>query len=188
MTIKTLGSRTYAREMPDGRIIIATADLYYIEGNAQPTFSLTGEEWRSQRDLTRHRNNRDYEGGLLGLGVMNALILETFPELATFARLHLAGEDGEPMHAVENGWYAYSGDSHAYERRSSYHRNPTDTPHGRAARTLRITEEELPEDIPDKEAFAAFVETLRPRWAEEAAEGKRLLGITDTKEETDADR
>lgn len=78
------------------------------------------------------------------------------------------------MHAVANGWYAYSREAHAYEQASPYYGEPSDTPHARAAHTLRVTPEELPEGL-DKEAFTAFADSLRPRWKQEADDALAFL-------------
>lgn len=101
-------------------------------------------------------------------------LVRVFPQLALIERLHLADDAGVPMHAVENGWYFYSGVAHEYERSSSYHREPSDSPHERAARYLRVTPAELPEGL-SKDGFVVFVDSLRSRWQLEADEALAFL-------------
>src|SRR5260370_33599525 len=43
-------------------------------------------------------------GPLESCGCPHDEIAEAFPELRRFIPLHLSDENGEPMHAVENGW------------------------------------------------------------------------------------
>ena len=165
MTI--IAQRTAEKVLANGNVLLADAQLHHIEGNERPHFALTGELWKRKGDLTRHRNNPDYEGGLIGLGAMGDVIADELPEFAIIERLHLADDDGAPLHAVANGWYFYSGKAHEYERNSPYHIAPTDTPHERGARYLRVDPADLPEDM-SRDEFEEFVETLRPRWKVEA--------------------
>jgi len=141
--------------MPDGRVVVATAALVHLAGNAEPYYSLTGEEWRSRRDLTRHRSTGS-EAGLYGCGAMHELIVQALPQLAAFARLHLATAEGVPMHAEANGWYWY------------------ERSHTTAAEYLRVAPEALPEGL-TREQFAEYVAGLAPQWAAEAAEGLAVL-------------
>lgn len=77
-----------------------------------PGFSITGEiyephgTWSGQ---AQHRNGRESDSG----GAIGEELARIFPELAPFARVHLAGLDGAPWSAAANaGWYypgAYSG-------------------------------------------------------------------------------
>jgi hypothetical protein len=139
-------------------------------GDQAPYFSLTATLYRSKFGARRESDSSFIAGGCL-----HDEALAAFPQLAPIEALHLADAiTGEPMHAEANGWYAYSGETHEYERESRYHSEPTDTPLERSARALRIDVAELEPDM-DREAFAAFVESLRPRWAREAAHGIELL-------------
>lgn len=169
----TIASRSFSKTLPDGRYVVATAELELIEGNARPYFALHGEEWKS----AKHRRNGWERSGLIQAGAMGDELVAIFPELDVVNRLHLADDEGAPMHAEANGWYFYTGESHEYERNSRYHSEPTDTPHGRAARTLRADESELPEGL-DREGFHEFVESLRPRWLVEAQAARAFLEAT----------
>jgi hypothetical protein len=64
--------------------------LNYIRGNSKPYFSVT----YSDRDLG---------------GCCHELILEKHPDLADLVALHLSDIDGQPMHALENGFYWLGG-------------------------------------------------------------------------------
>jgi hypothetical protein len=164
MSHQIIAKQTRSRVHADGTYIRAEAVLIHLDGNEHPYFSLTGQEWKT----ARHYHNRTHrETGLLRSGTMGDTLVLDFPELEQINALHLADETGAPMHAVANGWHWYTGAGHAYERNSQHMKDPTDTPRERTARHLRISEDELPEDL-DRDGFAAFVDTLRPRWQEEA--------------------
>lgn len=134
----------------DGRIVVANATLRKLEGNAHAYFSLTGEEWANRRAYQRKT-----QSGLLSCGCVHETILEAYASnpaiegLRHMANLHLSDEDGAPMYAQENGWYWYAQD---HERGASY---------------LRVRAEEMPRDL-SRDAFYAYVETLRARWLDEA--------------------
>lgn len=163
--------RVWEITTPAGTYLRAEGKLYQLPGNAHPHFSLVGEEWETKGHYQRAGSR---ERGLIAMGAMGDAIEELIPETAVLNALHLSDETGEPMHAVANGWYFYSGAAHEYKRNSPYSPEPTDTPHECAARTLRVSPEELPRGL-DREGFEAFAETLRDRWQEEANRGKALL-------------
>lgn len=112
---------------------------------------------------------------LIECGAMTDAIAKAFPDLRPVADLHLADEDGAPMHAVANGWYWYS-DYDGRGTRLYPHQEPlfSMVPRERAAHYLRIDSDEMPAGL-DKEQFAEFVETLRPRWKEDAERALELL-------------
>lgn len=109
-------------------------------------------------------------------GAMHEEILQFAPELAPLVSVHLADPNGVPMHAVANGWYFYSGEGREYELKNHgadyIARQGTD--HERAARALHIPAADLPAGM-GKEQFAAFAESLRGRWAEQAQAARELL-------------
>jgi hypothetical protein len=72
--------------------------LEHLRGNARPHFSLTC--WES----APHNPNVECSGGCA-----HGLILSHWPELADLAALHLADDEGAPMHAEANGWYLLAG-------------------------------------------------------------------------------
>jgi hypothetical protein len=170
--------RTVSKALPDGRFITVTAGLHHIDGNDRPYFSVTCDIWENGRKLTgvqRHRRGYESEGG----GAAHEVILEAFPELAPVVLVHLADDCGAPMHAVENGWYFYSGRARHYEESRRQHypadREPYNLPDiERAARALNVTVADIPAGL-TRDTFAAFVESLRPRWAAQAAAAVALL-------------
>jgi hypothetical protein len=134
-------------------------DTFYVAhvraeplGAQVPHFSLTGEEWKSEK----HYRNDWERSGLYGMGAMGDRLVEVFPELAPMNALHLADAvTGGPFYAFENGWYHYSnGDADA------------------AARLLRV--DSLPADMTE-DNFRAFVVSQRERWEREAEEGRALI-------------
>jgi hypothetical protein len=72
--------------------------LHYLKGNKAPYFSLTYE--RHRKGFPKHC----WSGG-----AGHDLILKLFPRFADLAKLHLSDIDGEPMHALENGFYNLAG-------------------------------------------------------------------------------
>ncbi len=69
--------------------------LHYIRGNAAPHFSLTQSTWRNSREEC--------------FGASHEAILARFPQFADLAALHLSDIDGQPTHAIANGWYNLAG-------------------------------------------------------------------------------
>ncbi len=117
----------------------------------------------------RFDNGRDCDSA----GAMHTEILKFAPELAPVVAVHLADPDGTPMGAIANGWYFYSGKASAYERDSWS--NPEGlSDRERAARALHIPVDDLPEGL-DREGFTSFAESLRERWAAQAAEAKAVI-------------
>lgn len=157
-----IASVTLKRTVADG-YLVATAQLHQLSGNSRPYFSVTGELWDSEGWYRRGQDGRCRE-----VGPLHERIGRAFPQLRPVIALHLADDTGEPMHALANGWHFYSGGAHEYERSSRYYAAPTDTPHERAARSLRVDPSELPEGL-DQAGFAEYVDSLRPRWEAEAS-------------------
>lgn len=72
------------------------AKLVRYGNNALPYFSVTGEE----RNLRRRGDNQ-----IEMCGQLHQEILLHFPQLAPLIKLHLADQNGAPMHAISNGVY-----------------------------------------------------------------------------------
>lgn len=72
------------------------AELVHLDGNKKPYFSITGEVER------RAGNNRwVFESG----GAIHDQIAKQMPELQPLLLVHLADDNGVPMHAYENAGY-----------------------------------------------------------------------------------
>lgn len=171
---RLLASRQDSKKVADG-FLVADSKLHLLGGNARPHFSVTGELWK-----TEGAYRRGNESGLLTCGAIHDEILAGFPELAPVVAVHLADDDGVPMHAVANGWYFYSGAAEAYERAYPKWHDPEKIlpPKVRAASALRVEPDEIPDGL-HKDEFEAFAEALRPRWLADAAKALAVL-----KEET----
>jgi hypothetical protein len=76
-------------------LIVIHGGLHDIKGNASPYFSITADVYE---------NNR-----LVSCGCQHDLILEHRPNLADLVALHLSDIDGQPLHALENGFYWLGG-------------------------------------------------------------------------------
>jgi hypothetical protein len=72
------------------------ADLVHRDGNANAYFAITG-------DIFRHAKNgrKVHESG----GCIHDDIIKHFPQLQLLVDIHLADEDGVPMHAYANAAY-----------------------------------------------------------------------------------
>jgi hypothetical protein len=77
------------------------AELVHLDGNKKPYFSITGEVDR------RAKNNR-WVCELAG--AIHDEIAKRMPELAPLLLVHLADDNGVPMHAYENAGY-WAGES-----------------------------------------------------------------------------
>lgn len=155
VTITDKLAATWSRTTPDG-FYVARAEVRAL-GEQAPSFSLTGEHWKSER----HYREGWERSGLYGLGAMGDTLAELWPHLAPLNALHLANAiDGRPMYAQENGWYHY-----------------TQGDHDAAARALRVDPSDLPRDM-DEDGFRVFHNAQVPRWAREAAEGRAIIQAT----------
>jgi hypothetical protein len=161
--------------------------LRYISGNRLPHFSLTA--------------NILSGGHAVGGGCMHEEILKRFPKFADLARLHLSDINGEPMHAVENGFYALAGyfgglgqRYHAGNSKQSFHdgyrepiRNECLEQFARHMRievdrarswTDNVWADRTPQDaVRVKALLVDEVELRRPIWKEEAEDCIRKHGL-----------
>ena len=122
--------------------------------NGHNDFAITADIWRKGAIKLTDRN---WDRG----GCCHEDILKKMPSLKIFVDLHLSDESGAPMYAVENGWYHMRNSS--TETFANYMRITTDQ-----ASTVIVS-------IQTKEQFSKWVDTLRPRWKDEADKAKALL-------------
>lgn len=153
--------------------IRATAQLHHLEGNERPYFSVTADIWHGSYKPNGWTGFRRFQQGLEADsgGCCHEDILRAWPDLQPLVDLHLADDNGVPMHAVANGWYFYSGKWHEHDR--------YDQAKGRSARTmaaqhLRVDEAEMPFGL-DKDQFTEYVESLHDMWLEQAKAGRAML-------------
>lgn len=135
-------------------------------------FSVTGSAWYPT-PAGRYRNEPDAGGQIADE------VLAAFPWLALLVGLHLHDAvTGEPMHAVENGWFWYSAEKHS--RRGDKVCFPTGwaqlTGAQRAGAYLGC-EPTLFEGVTTKAEFSAVVDTLRPAWREVARVATSLYNL-----------
>jgi hypothetical protein len=76
--------------------LIVRSELVHLEGNSNAHFSITGEHHY------RAKNNRWV---LIACGAIHDEITKQMPELAPLLLVHLADQNGVPMHAYENAGY-----------------------------------------------------------------------------------
>lgn len=118
------------------------------------------------------RNGREPDAG----GCLHNEILKMAPSLKPLVDVHLADPNGVPMHALASSWYHYSGNARRREDGLGYRFSSPDNLSDieRAARSLNIPVEDVPEGL-DYDQFVEFVESLLPRWAEQARVARELL-------------
>lgn len=95
-TPEIIATALFVRDMPDRYRLEARFELVQFAGNKRPHFSITAD----LLNLRRRGDNR-YEA----CGQLVDDIKEWLPALTPYLPIHLADDDGTPMHAVENGAY-----------------------------------------------------------------------------------
>ena len=148
------------------------AELKYLDGNENSYFSIGGDIYR----LARNGRNV-WECG----GCIHEEIVKHFPELQFLVDMHLADEDGVPIHAYENAAF-FAGQTKYQEFDSS-----------KLAKHLRISPE-LAEDMLDyiTNFWGEFDQITTPamawegtcsdyglqkQWADQAKVAKSMLNI-----------
>ena len=129
------------------------AELVHLDGNKKPYFSITGEVER------RAGNNRwVFESG----GAIHDQIAQQMPELKPLLLVHLADDNGVPMHAFENAGY--------WAGQTKYQQLDLET----LADHLRVTRQEAFEMINTFTIRGAnLIQLLHLRWL-----GKMRVNIT----------
>lgn len=168
-------SKTVARDLPDGSYLEIHVEERDDSGTLSPGFSITGSLWEKRGTWSgraRARNGRDSDLG----GCIHEEILKHAPHLEPIVKVHLADQDGTPMHALANGWYEYTGKSQAYEieHYGQAYADRRGTPHERAAEALHIPAADLPEGL-DQGGFADFVQSLVETWEAQAGAARQIL-------------
>jgi len=151
MKEETILSRRFKAKLPSGGRIVVDAKLTKL-GDQDPYFSVT----------TSH-------------GVASEEILKEIPDLAPVLKMHLANEDGEPMHAAANALYhVRNKDVEALSRHLRISKEE-------AEKLIRDTETYAnscvytPNEKAEKEFIDKYVNAMREKWREEAKAAKSLL-------------
>ena len=161
MSETVIATRRMSKSIGDRRTFTVTAQLVQREGNARPYFSVTGEE----RNLRRRGENQ-----VEACGMMHDETLRYFPVLAPVVAVHLADDEGVPMHAAANALY--------WMGLTKYQAKDIPT----LAKHLRVSEQEAAllayrvayaED--SKAEMDRVVDELRPQWAIEAQEALSII-------------
>jgi hypothetical protein len=169
--------KTIGRDLPNGDYIEIEAEERGAEGTLSPGFAITLLGWEARGEHGRRGRAVKAGGGEATFaGADHETILAAAPELAPIVTVHLADPDGTPMHAVDNGWYFYSGKASAYEREhySEEYATRYGTDHERAADALHVDPADLPTDL-DHDGFLAYAATLTERWAAQAQAARDAL-------------
>ena len=120
-----------------------TAGLHPLKGNARPYFSFT--VWSS-----------DDSGG-----AAHELIEDVWPEIKEFLPLHLADENGKPMHAYENGCYWFGMTEYQEFDAEKAARHFRDTPENMVLIKERI-------EAGETNLLSEYVAGCKERWKHEA--------------------
>jgi hypothetical protein len=161
--------------------LIATAKANLIPHNKNPFFSVTGE---------CSTLNERIEGNPSICGCLHDLILEAWPEVKPVIDLHLCNAvTGEPMHALDNGWFWFQGALPFVCRESKYHGGNGSSPKSEKecaeilSKHLRVPEKEIfilleeavMSDKQSKIILNRFIARQRSRWKKEAKAGINLI-------------
>jgi len=143
--------------------------LRWLRGNRSAYFSVTA-------DIREYRNG--HVGREIAGGCCHDEVLKACPAMADLVALHLCDANGAPLHAIENGFYWLG--SHPEYQRLDY---------TKASAHLRVAQADLESIIPNmfghsfslyagflsegerskaKARFSEYVDSLRPRWKQEA--------------------
>jgi hypothetical protein len=165
----------------DGRMyrLRVRAGLHKI-GGQRPYFTITAELH------SRSLGGSSYRSEPEACGCLHDEILQRFPDFGPLVDMHLADEDGVPIHAEANGWYWLAGALGGLDEQ--YHGS---TP-GRSrtecfdvfARLVRVTTEEARRIAADvvlsdapREAWRWICASMLPRWKREADDAISRFGL-----------
>lgn len=116
-------------------------------------------------------NQKDEVGGQI-----TELLLTAFPWLALMTQLHLANsENGEPMYAMENGWFWFNADNE--EDPVSMPSNWKGMTGAERAGTYLGCDPALLENVRSKAMFIDVVISLRPSWKKLAEAAKTIYAL-----------
>ena len=144
------------------------ADLVHRDGNSNAYFGIGGDVFRLAKN-----GRKVWEMG----GCIHEEIIKHFPELQPLVDIHLADEDGVPMHAYENAAY--------WAGQTKWQALDLEM----LAKHLRVTQEQAQWDIDQIEMFIknagykpakAWEEMLEGQldiWKQQAQEAKLMLNI-----------
>lgn len=150
-------------------------------GISNDHFTLTGNIWEYRDEGALRRAVRRYLTGKNApgrphrdtdiCGAIHDELLPVFPHLKLIETMHLSDSvTGEPMYALENGWYWFTNVQDWSQQRREF------TPAQRAGAYLRCAPEHF-EGVTTKEQFAAVVEQLRPAWLAQAHATRLTYGL-----------
>jgi hypothetical protein len=167
----------------DGRMyrLRVRAGLHKI-GGQRPYFTITAELH------SRSPGGSSYRSEPEACGCLHDEILQRFPDFGPLVDMHLADEDGVPMHAEANGWYWLAGALGGLDEQ--YHGSDSSNGRTRAecfdvfARLVRVTTEEARRIAADvvlsdapREAWRWICASMLPRWKREADDAISRFGL-----------
>jgi hypothetical protein len=79
-------------------VVKVRGELVHLAGNARPYFSVTGEVYNP-------RSRRNGGDGCIMAGCIHDIAVHYFPAVAPVVAVHLADDNGVPMHAAANAAY-----------------------------------------------------------------------------------
>jgi len=130
--VRTFKARKTERDGYGGTHIRIEVKAYRFRGNAHPHFSV-------QTDIAT--NDRFSDHSTVACGCIHDVAARYWPKIKPIIDLHLSNaDDGEPMHAVVNGWYWFAG---AYGGMGERYHGGNSTPTREPAYCLGVLAEHL---------------------------------------------
>lgn len=170
-------------------ILVVNKQLTKI-GEQTPYFSITADYYEHRKGLRRSNEDvKEFNGKLYAItmcGCLHDEILAKYPKYAPLVALHLSDINGVPSAALENGFYFYqimngtakyhkaeAGDKEKYYSVFKKHLRLSDE----EAQNLINTLDGLENDQARKIKLGAYIETLLPRWKQEAEEAIKTFDL-----------
>ena len=125
-----------------GRLVVQYG-VKFLQGNRCGYFTVTADLYEGRRKEPD------------ACGCLHEEIRKVTRKFDRLIALHLCGEDGVPMHVLENGFF--------YAKRPEEFHDEVLCGHFRVPLSMAAELRAM-----DKPAMAAWIETQRPRWQEEA--------------------
>lgn len=142
--------------------------------NGKNDFAITGQLFERTSKNPYHEKEITYKGKnyvLYACGCLHEEIIKAMPSLKIFVDLHLSDENGQPMYALENGYYHLQG----VQGTAKYDHKCTLEDFAKYIRIDLTEAKKLVETCHNELDFALYLGTLRPIWKQQANKAKELL-------------